>query len=47
MTVWGDRGLPCGGTHVADIGEVGPVTIRYVKARKNMVEVAYELAAGT
>jgi len=47
VTVWGDRGLPCGGTHVADIGEVGPVTIRYVKARKNMVEVAYELAAGT
>ena len=47
VTVWGDRGLPCGGTHVADISEVGPVTIRYVKARKNMVKVAYELRVGT
>ncbi|WP_191061652.1 alanine--tRNA ligase-related protein [Geminicoccus harenae] len=47
VTVWDERGLPCGGTHVADIREVGPVIIRYVKARKNMVKVAYELEAGT
>jgi Ser-tRNA(Ala) deacylase AlaX len=44
VTVWGEKGVPCGGTHVANISEVGKLAVRYVKAKKGEIKVAYELA---
>ena len=43
VTVWGTKGVPCGGTHVANVSDVGPLKIRYVKARKDAIKVAYEI----
>ncbi len=37
------KGTPCGGTHVKDIAEIGPMTIRYIKAKKGMIRVAYDI----
>ena len=43
VTVWGTKGVPCGGTHVANVSDVGLLKIRYVKARKDAIKVAYEI----
>ncbi len=43
VTMWGDKGVPCGGTHVRNINEIGLLTVRYVKAKKGDIKVAYEL----
>jgi Ser-tRNA(Ala) deacylase AlaX len=42
--IWGEKGIPCGGTHVANISEIGPATIRKIKASKGNIKVSYELA---
>jgi len=47
VTILGDKGVPCGGTHVADISEIGPITVRYVKAKKGDIKVAYEFTVST
>ncbi len=39
----GDFGVPCGGTHVRYINDVGPITIPKVKAKKGIVKVSYAL----
>lgn len=41
--VWGEKGIPCGGTHVKNISEVGFVTIKKVKAKKGIIKVSYDL----
>lgn len=41
--VWGEKGIPCGGTHVDNISEVGPITIKKVKAKKGVIKVSYDL----
>ncbi|MDR3425246.1 MAG: alanine--tRNA ligase-related protein [Alphaproteobacteria bacterium] len=38
-----EKGTPCGGTHVKDIAEIGLLTLRYVKAKKGNIKVAYAL----
>lgn len=43
VMVWGEKGVPCGGTHVADIGEIGKIAVRYVKSKKGVIKAAYEL----
>ncbi|MBV8548599.1 MAG: hypothetical protein JO126_03990 [Alphaproteobacteria bacterium] len=43
VTMWGDKGTPCGGTHVKDITDIGTMAVRYVKAKKGQIKVAYEL----
>ena len=35
--------IPCGGTHVASLEEIGPVTVTRAKAKKNALKVSYEL----
>lgn len=45
VAVWGEKGIPCGGTHVKNIREIGPVTIRYAKGKGGQIKVAYELRA--
>ncbi|MDD9919961.1 MAG: hypothetical protein OXR68_05005, partial [Alphaproteobacteria bacterium] len=43
VVVWGEKGIPCGGTHVQNISELGEVKIRKVKSKKGSIKVSYEL----
>jgi Ser-tRNA(Ala) deacylase AlaX len=45
VVLFGERGLPCGGTHVTHLGAVGPITIRKVKAeRGGAVRIGYDVS---
>jgi Ser-tRNA(Ala) deacylase AlaX len=43
ITVYGEKGCPCGGTHVANIREIGQVKIPKVSYKKRMLRVRYDL----
>lgn len=43
VVAWGEFGTPCGGTHVASLGEIKSVHIRKVKHEKGKIRVSYEL----
>jgi Ser-tRNA(Ala) deacylase AlaX len=43
IVLYGDFGVPCGGTHVAELNDVQRVNIRKVKGHGDIVRVAYEL----
>lgn len=43
VVLFGDFGVPCGGTHVADIKEIEHMTIRKVKAAGKNVQVGYDI----
>ena len=36
-----DFGVPCGGTHVADLHDIGKITITKVKTKKGLTKVSY------
>lgn len=35
--------VPCGGTHLSSLGEIGHVSIRKIKAKNNCVRISYEV----
>lgn len=41
VVFYGDFGVPCGGTHVRDIKQVGKVTIPKMKEKKGVIRVNY------
>ncbi|HEX7963697.1 MAG TPA: alanine--tRNA ligase-related protein [Candidatus Saccharimonadales bacterium] len=42
VVMYGEKfGVPCGGTHVKDIHEVGKVTIPKIKEKKGVIRVSY------
>lgn len=43
VTVWGELGRPCQGTHVKDIREIGLVSIRKVKSKKGRTSISYSV----
>lgn len=43
VVMYGDFGVPCGGTHVSHLGEVGDITIRKIKSKGLNVQVAYDV----
>ncbi len=43
VIVFGDKGIPCGGTHVERLGEIGTVTIRKITAKKGIIKISYSL----
>lgn len=43
VKVWGEDWIPCGGTHVKNISELGTVTIRKIKCKKGNSKISYEL----
>jgi Ser-tRNA(Ala) deacylase AlaX len=43
VTVVGNVGRPCQGTHLGDIREIGPISIRKVKSKKGRTTISYEL----
>lgn len=42
---YGEFRIPCGGTHVASLAEVGDVTIRKIKSKKGMIRVGYDVGS--
>jgi Ser-tRNA(Ala) deacylase AlaX len=43
VVLYGDFGVPCGGTHVAHLGEIGHETIRKIKVEKGNIKVGYDI----
>ncbi|HSX07442.1 MAG TPA: alanine--tRNA ligase-related protein [Candidatus Saccharimonadales bacterium] len=41
VVLYGDFGVPCGGTHVRDIQQVGKVSIPNLKEKKGVIRVSY------
>lgn len=38
------RAIPCGGTHVANVREIGRTTIRHCKIKKGQLRIGYDLS---
>jgi len=43
VVMYGDFGVPCGGTHVANLAEVGHLTIRKISNKKGLIRVGYDI----
>jgi len=43
VVMYGDFSVPCGGTHVANLKDIGRLTIRKVSHKKGLIRVAYEV----
>jgi len=43
ICVWGEKGCPCGGTHVKNINEIGKITIPKIKVSKGEIRVSYRV----
>lgn len=44
VVLYGGYGVPCGGTHVANLKDIAPMTIRDVKEKKGAIRVSYQAA---
>lgn len=44
VVLYGEFGVPCGGTHVAHLAEVGHESIRKTKHEKGVVKVGYDIS---
>jgi Ser-tRNA(Ala) deacylase AlaX len=44
IVFYGDFGVPCGGTHVAKLGDIGSLTIRKLKKSGDVIRVSYAVA---
>lgn len=45
VVMYGDFGVPCGGTHVNNLKEIGEIVIRKVKVERGSVRVAYDVVS--
>lgn len=45
VVMYGEHAVPCGGTHVNNLREVGTIVIRKIKQEKEIVRVSYGLLA--
>lgn len=43
VVMFGSFGVPCGGTHVKNLGEIGAVTIRKIKSEGPNIRVGYDV----
>ncbi|MBI4128278.1 MAG: hypothetical protein HY459_04400 [Parcubacteria group bacterium] len=43
VVFFGDFGVPCGGTHVTHLAEIGRITIRKVRIQGNTAKVSYDV----
>lgn len=44
IVLYGSFGVPCGGTHVANLNDIGVVRIRKIKTSTDTVRVSYEIS---
>jgi Ser-tRNA(Ala) deacylase AlaX len=43
VVMYGDFGVPCGGTHVSNLSEIKHMTIRKIKSESGNIRVAYDV----
>lgn len=43
VVLYGDFGIPCGGTHVAELKDIGQETIRKIKIKDNTIRISYAI----
>lgn len=43
VVMYGEKGIACGGTHVAHLGQIGKIIIRKIKQEGSIVRVAYAI----
>lgn len=43
IILYGDFGVPCGGTHVAALGDIGNLNVRKIKSRSGILRISYEV----
>lgn len=43
VTLIGDKGCPCGGTHVKDIKEIGAIKIRKLQVKGETTRIGYDV----
>jgi len=41
--LYGEYGIPCGGTHVANLKEIISIGIRKIKKEKDAIRVSYSI----
>lgn len=44
IVLYGDFGVPCGGTHVAQLQDIGAVTVRKIKTQSGAIRISYEIS---
>jgi len=43
IVLYADFGVPCGGTHVANLSDIGKETVRKIKIKGDTIKVSYEV----
>jgi Ser-tRNA(Ala) deacylase AlaX len=43
VVLYGDFGVPCGGTHVAELNDIGFETVRKIKVHGDTIRISYEI----
>lgn len=43
VVMYGKSGIPCGGTHVKNLSDIGPITVRKIKKEKDAIRVSYSI----
>jgi len=43
VVLYGDFGVPCGGTHVAQLKDIGQESIRKIKTQSGTIRISYEI----
>jgi Ser-tRNA(Ala) deacylase AlaX len=43
VVLYGNFGVPCGGTHVAHLQDIGHETVRKIKAKGDTIRISYEI----
>ena len=44
VVMYGAAGIPCGGTHVNNLRQIGHLTVRKIKKEKDVIRISYEIA---
>lgn len=44
VVLYGDFAVPCGGTHVNNLAEIGGITVRKIKQEKGAIRVGYDVS---
>lgn len=44
VVFYGEFGVPCGGTHVSNLQDIGKITIRKIKQKKGKIKISYLVA---
>lgn len=44
VVLYGDFGVPCGGTHVARLTDIGHETVRKIKTQAGIIRISYEIS---